>query len=234
MKNDAPIWFFDSGIGWKTTLEETRKLLPNENYVYFADSRNNPYWDKSDEDIFLLVEDWVDFLIKKWCKIIILACNTATSICIYKIRNIYKDIPIIWAVPALKVAIDKHKNQNILVMATPATINSEKFLHFYYTYYNPNISLLPCPNLANLIENNKENEIDEYLQNILKDYKNTDTVVLGCTHYIYIKENIRKYLPSVEFVDWNEWIARQTKKVLEEKWLLNQKENKGDVVFYNS
>jgi glutamate racemase len=101
----------------------------------------------------------------------------------------------------LKVAIDENKNQNILIMATPATINSEKFLHFYYTYYTPNIKLLPCPNLANLIENNKQNEIDLYLKNILNGFENIDVIVFGCTHYLYIKENIKKILKNVKFID---------------------------------
>jgi glutamate racemase len=88
-------------------------------------------------------------------------------------------------------------------MATPATINSEKFLHFYYTYYTPNIKLLSCPNLAYLIENNKQEEIDIYLRDILQNYTKTDVIVLGCTHYLYIKENIKKLLPNVKFIDGN-------------------------------
>ncbi|MDR2640302.1 MAG: hypothetical protein LBC61_03050 [Candidatus Peribacteria bacterium] len=78
----------------------------------------------------------------------------------------------------MKLAVDKFKNKNILVLATPATIESEKFLHFYYTYYSKNIKLLPCPNLANLIENNKEEEINKYLKNVLVDYGDTEIVVL--------------------------------------------------------
>lgn len=234
MKNSSPIGFFDSWIGWKTTLKETIKLLPNENYIYFADSKNNPYWDKTNEEIFELVKAWVDFLVKKGCKMIVLACNTATNICIYKIRHIYNDIPIIWAVPALKVAIDKNKNQKILIMATPATIDSEKFLHFYYTYYIPNIKLLSCPNLANLIENNKQDEIDIYLKNILKWFEDINIVVLGCTHYIYIKKNIKKILKNIKFIDWNKWIAKQIKRLLTENNLLNNSYKKWNLTSYDT
>lgn len=232
--NKNPIWFFDSWIWWKTILEETIKLLPNENYIYYADNLNNPYWDKTNKEILNLTIKWIEYLLSKNCKTIVLACNTATAVCIKELRKRYK-IPIIGTEPALKLAMKLNNSDKVVwVMATPATIKSEKFLNIYYLYDRKNIVLLPCPNLANLIENNEENKIDNYLNELFYYHKNLDIIVLGCTHFPYIKDNIKKILPQIEFIDWNEWISKQIKNILIENQLQNTTNKKWQVEEYKT
>lgn len=225
--SEKAIWFLDSWIWWLTVLEETIKLLGNENYIFLWDNLNNPYWDKSEEEVLSLSKKWVDFLIEKWCKIIVITCNTITNVAIKKLRTEY-DIPIIWTEPAIKTASES--NKNILVMATTSTINSKKFNDNLKLYQDKNIKVQACSGLANLIENNKTLEIDNYLKNIFAKYNNIDIIVLWCTHYSHIKNNIRKILPQVELIDWNIAISKQIKKVLNERNLLNNSVNKWTIL----
>ena len=119
------IGMFDSGIGGLTVLKELRKILPNENYIYYADSKNNPYGEKSDSELMAIVTNIVDYLISKEVKIIVIACNTATTRCINRLRKMYPDMIFVGTEPAIKVACDKNY-KNTLVMATPGTIKSER------------------------------------------------------------------------------------------------------------
>ena len=116
------IGMFDSGIGGLNTLEAVKKLLPNENILYYQDSINNPYGEKTDKQLQTITSNIVDYLQEKGVKEIIVACNTATTRCIKYLRNKYKDIIFIGTEPAIKVATDNNY-QNILLLATPATVN---------------------------------------------------------------------------------------------------------------
>ena len=151
--NNNKIVMFDSGIGCLTVLKELRKLLPNENYIYYADSKNNPYGEKSDEELMGIVTGIVDFLIEKEVKIIVIACNTATTRCINRLRKMYPDMLFVGTEPAIKVACDKNY-KNTLVMATPSTIKSER-THELVKLNKRNdqkITLLPCKGLTETIE----------------------------------------------------------------------------------
>ena len=156
------IGILDSGIGGTTVLNEIIKLLPKEDYVYYADSKNNPYGEKSPKEIYKIVENIVEFLLKeKDCKMIVIACNTATTRCMKKLKEKYKDIPFVGTVPAIKVACDNNY-KHTLVLATPSTIDSErtKELIEENRKENQEIILISCDGLANAIETkNKENEI---------------------------------------------------------------------------
>ena len=186
MNRNNKIGILDSGIGGTTILNEIKKLLPNEDIIYYADSKNNPYGSKSDDELYKIVKNVVDFLIKKEVKLIVIACNTATTKCINKLRDNYKNIPFIGTEPAIKVACDNNY-KNTLVLATPGTIKSERTQELVNKNkkINQNIYLLPCDYLANAIERNDSNEIDSLLYKYLTPYKdkNIDSIVLGCTHY---------------------------------------------------
>ena len=228
------IGIFDSGIGGTTTLKEIVKLLPNEDIIYYKDSKNNPYGEKNDEELYNIVKNIVEYLIKEDVKLIVIACNTATTKCISKLRNNYKDMIFVGTEPAIKVACDNNF-KNILVMATPATIASERTHELILNNKKEfeNITLLPCDGLANAIETNNQNKIDELLHKHLDKYKsdNIDAVVLGCTHYPLIKDKISKYFKNAKLIDGNMGVAKQVKYQLEIHNLLNEKKKQGSIEF---
>lgn len=220
MKNKIGV--FDSGIGGLTTLSEIIKLLPNENYIFYADSKNNPYGEKTFKELYKIVTNIVDYLIKRKVKIIVIACNTATTKCIEKLRRDYPNMIFVGTEPAVKVACDKGY-KNTLVMATPGTIKSER-LHKLIKVNkkkDQHIYLLPCEGLANAIETHNEKEVDKLLKKFLSKYKNIDSVVLGCTHYPHIKNKVQEYFKDAEIIDGNLGVAKRVKYLLEENNLLN-------------
>lgn len=221
------IGVFDSGIGGVTVLRELIKILPNEDYLYYSDTINNPYGDKSNEEIINISDKVVNYLINQGCKIIVIACNTASAISKEYLRNKY-NVPIIAIEPAYK-SVD---NESTLVMATNATINSDKFKKLFNTYDNHNTVLLSCSGLANLIEEGNKDKIITYLENKIGKYKGVKNVVLGCTHYPLIKEEITRVLGPVNFYDGSVGVAKHTKEVLEEKNLLSN--NTGKITFIDS
>lgn len=228
---NRPIGILDSGIGGVTVLKETIKLLPNQQYIYYSDSINNPYGEKTKDEVFKCVDKIVKFFIDKDCKAIVFACNTATALTINEIRNKYKDIIIVGIEPAYKMIHDFANNKKTLVMATPGTINSEKFINLYNKYDNGNTMLLSCPSLATLIEEGKDEEIKKYLQEkIPKD--NFEAVVLGCTHYPLIKKQIEEILGHIEFYDGGYGVALRLKNLLEENNLIS--DSTYNILFYDS
>lgn len=229
------IGIFDSGIGGLTTLKEIKKLLPHENYLYYADSQNNPYGEKTNKELLNIVTNITDFLIKKNVKIIVIACNTATTRCINKLRKIYPFVTFIGTEPAIKVACNKNF-KNTLVLATPSTIKSERTNELVKKYKNDNqtITLLPCKGLAGAIEKQDQTKIEKLLHQLLDKYQNKsiDSIVLGCTHYPHIKNNIQKMFPQAKIIDGNKGVAKQVKKQLKLNNLLNNSPKEGNIELY--
>lgn len=165
------IGIFDSGIGGVTVLKEILKVLPNENYIYYSDSANNPYGDKVDKKVIELSDNIVQYFIQNNCKAIVIACNTASAKAVTYLRKKYKDIPIIGIEPAYKMVYDYSYDNPTLVMATKGTIESEKFNLLYNKYNNHRTFLLPCIGLADIIEEGNKEKIIKYLQETLGKYK---------------------------------------------------------------
>lgn len=236
MSSSRPIGFLDSGIGGISVMRKAVRLLPNEDYFFFSDSVNNPYGDKSDKEIIDRCDKLTDLMInEKHCKAIVLACNTASAKAVSFLREKYSDTPIVAIEPAYKMVHDYNPDGFTLVMATRGTLESEKFHKLFYTYYNNNTSLLACVGLADLIEQNKKEELKEYLERNLHDYKGkVSNVVLGCTHYPLAKAEIREVLGDVNFFDGADGVSRQLKRVLTEKDLLNDKTDKFTIEFVDS
>jgi glutamate racemase len=236
MSSSKAIGFLDSGIGGISVLSKAIKLLPNEDYFFFSDSVNNPYGDKSDEEIINRCDEIVSLMLnEKDCKAIVLACNTASAKAVGYLREKYTDTPIIAIEPAYKMVHDYNPDGFTLVMATRGTLESEKFHKLFYTYYNNNTTLLACVGLADLIEQEKKEELKEYLEKMLGNYKGiVSNVVLGCTHYPLAKEEIREVLGDVNFFDGAEGVSRQLKRVLTDKDLLNSKKEQGKIDFTDS
>jgi len=222
----SKIGVFDSGIGGLTVLEELKKTLPKEDFIFYADSANNPYGEKSDEELNDIVSNVVDYLIDKECKLIVVACNTATTRCISYLRKKYPDIVFIGTEPAVKVACDDNYHTT-LVMATPATIRSER-LHILINENQKDLDtfyLVSCYGLADAIEQGNVKKQEEIVSDIYNGYKDCgiESIVLGCTHYPHIKDLISKYFVGVALIDGAEGVARETKKQLELHGLITNK-----------
>ena len=226
------IGIFDSGIGGVTVLRELLKFLPNENYLYYSDSKNLPYGDKSKEELIKICDSVVEYLINRGSKIIVIACNTASSICKEYLRNKYK-IPIVAIEPAYKMVYDLSYQNKTIVMATKDTINSENFIKLYEKYNNDNTSICECSGLADLIEEGNKQKIKEYLKEHIGKYKEVKNVVLGCTHYPLIKEEIKEILGPVNFYDGSIGVSKQVKKILTENNMLSKSKN-GSIEFFDS
>ena len=230
----SKIGVFDSGLGGLSVLKELRKLLPNEDYIYYADSINVPYGEKSDEELLNLTSKIVDYLLEKDCKLIVIACNTATTSCMKRLRELYPDTIFVGTVPAIKVAYD-HNYKNTIILSTPYTTKSKRVQELMrdYTRDDQELYLVSGENLASLIEDNNSSEIDNVLNRILSPYKyKADSIVLGCTHYSLIKEEIEKVLPNVVQLDGCKGISEEVKRQLESHNLIEN--NSGDLTIINT
>jgi glutamate racemase len=240
--DNRSIGVFDSGMGGISTLIELKKMLPNENFIYFGDSENAPYGIKTNEEILKLTMNVSEKLVSMNVKAIVVACNTATSVAVKVLREKYKDLVIIGVEPALKLAIDAGA-KNVLVMATNTTLREEKFNKLANRYKdNATITKLPCPELVQIAENAKlndseicKNQIRKYLDEDVKDVSNLDAIVLGCTHFIFYKKYLKEVLDRPIFIiDGNLGTANHLKKQLTLKNMLNDSNADGEIKFLNS
>lgn len=238
MKN-SPIGVFDSGVGGISVLKELVNLMPNENFIYFGDSKNAPYGTKSTEEIKELTVANAKLLKDKGVKAIVIACNTATSAGGKKVRELL-DIPVIGIEPALKPAALMKENAKIAVMATPLTLRLEKFANLMERFdENAVIYTVECPEIVGFVEKgilegkDIENCIRKYFKP-LKDVK-LDGIVLGCTHYPFVKDVIKKVVgEDVKLFDGGQGTAKELLRRLKEKNLLSDRKLKGKVEFINS
>lgn len=233
-----PIGVFDSGVGGISVLRELVALMPNENFIYFGDSANAPYGTKALEQVVKLVCDDAEYLYQKGVKALVVACNTATSAGIGVLREQYKDIPVIGIEPALKPAVLSKEHPVVLVMATPMTVREKKFHDLMLRFETEaEIIPLPCPGLMEFVERGElESEaLENYLRELFAPFTKVDAVVLGCTHYPFVKKMIQKVLGKETLLfDGGAGTARETKRQLESRDLLTISDEKGQVVFENS
>lgn len=236
---NAPIGVFDSGLGGLSVLRELVKLMPGEDFIYLGDSKNAPYGVRNDEEVKELTIKNVSSLLDMGAKAICVACNTATSAAVADLRLIYPDVPLVGIEPALKPAVESKDYPKILVMATPMTIRKEKFHRLLRRFEDQaEIIGLPCPGLMEFIEHGilSGNKLENFLKQLLWDYIDADLdgVVLGCTHYPFVKAEIQKTLGgSVPMFDGSFGTARELKRRIEVAGLSSTKE-KGFVKMLNS
>ena len=225
MKKTDPIGIFDSGVGGTSIFKEVHQLLPMEHILYLADSKNAPYGEKSKEEIISLSAKNVDFLLTKNCKLIIVACNTATTNAIDELRARYQ-VPLIGIEPAIKPAALRSKSRSIGILATKGTLSSELFAQTS-KLFSTNINVVEVVGNG-LVKAIEKGEIDtEKTHALLKrllqpmiDQK-IDHLVLGCSHYPYLVPIIKKIMPQdVKIIDSGRAVAQQTKKVLTKQALL--------------
>ena len=219
-----PIGIFDSGVGGLSVLGEAVRQLPHEHFIYYGDNANAPYGTKPAQTVCRLAFDVVEKLRAQQAKAIVIACNTATAEAAKELRAHYS-FPIIGMEPALKPASEMEGDGIRLVLATPGTLGSEKYA-FLYARFGQNAVSLPCPGLMEFVEAGDRGSpaLREYLQHLLSPYLSqpVTAVVLGCTHYPFIKPLIASYFPpETQILDGNAGTVRQLHRVLERDGLLN-------------
>lgn len=239
-KNEAPIAVFDSGVGGISVLRALLKEMPDENYRYYGDSKNAPYGTKTLEEVRRLTISHVDCFIEEGAKAVVVACNTATSAAVRILRQKYPKIPIIGIEPALKPAVLSKNHPNVIVMATPMTIREEKFHNLMERYMGmAHIIPLPCPGLMEYIEHGdvQSAELELFLERLFEPFEKQklDAVVLGCTHYPFVEQELRKVLgEGVKLFEGGPGTARETKRRIVEAGLLKDDKKQGTIVFENS
>lgn len=231
---ERPIGVFDSGVGGISTLKSMIRILPEERFLYYGDMKNAPYGTKTAEEVLQCVRGVVEKLQEQDIKALVIACNTATGAAAAALRA-ELTIPVIAMEPALKPAQEARRGGKVLVMATPLTLRQEKFERLM-ELYGEGAERVPCPGLMELVEADDEAGERAYLQRLFAgfDLDGVDAVVLGCTHYVFLKEMIRSMLPErIVITDGNEGTARQLRRVLEREGL-RREEGPGSVTLQTS
>lgn len=240
INSELPVGFIDSGVGGLSVLREAVRIMPQEDYLFFGDSKNAPYGTKTVEEIRRLAFSNAEMLYRKGIKALVVACNTATSAAISILREVYTDIPVIGIEPALKPAVSIGDHPRVIVMATPLTVKGAK-LHELLGRYSKDADVvaLGCPGLMEFVEdgNLDGEEVRSYLKDLLLPHlkKPADAIVLGCTHYPFLKNTIQKIAgPDIRILDGGEGTARQLKRRLEEEKLLKAPGKKGHIEYEES
>lgn len=223
----SPIAFFDSGVGGLTVFEKVKKLLPQENYLYFGDTKNMPYGEKTEEQLIEFADKIFKFFEKKNAKAVVIACNTCSAVAYEKLKNNYnfKIYPIIQSVCSTLAKLDVKK---LCIIATPATIKSHTYSK-EIAKYNPNMEVIeiPAPNWVRIVEEHRINQpqsieqVKEILE-IAQSYS-PDKIVLACTHYPYLLSVLKKFMPEDKFIDPSVYFAQNIKDDLIRCRLLNNK-----------
>ena len=237
--NEGPIGIFDSGVGGTSIWKEINTLMPNENTVFLADSKNAPYGEKSEDQILQLSIKNTELLLRQGCKLIVVACNTATTNAVAYLRQNY-EVPFIGIEPAIKPAALQSKSKKVGVLATKGTLSSSLF-HSTSENHAIGIQILEQEGtgLVPLIEQGKvttdetKKLLEKYLEPMLNE--GIDYLVLGCTHYPYLIPVLKEILPAnVKIIDSGEAVAKQTKAILREYGLSTPSGEKGKHRFYTN
>ena len=217
-----PVGVFDSGVGGISVLAEMRRVLPKEDFLFYGDTAHAPYGTKRPEEVMGFVRGVMAHLTDSGVKAVVIACNTSTSVAAEELRRTCT-IPIIGMEPALKPAHELRHGGQILVLATPMTLRLPKFMRLMERY-GEGVEPLPCPGLMDLVEQEDFVQARRYLQEHFApfDMGHVDAVVLGCTHYSFLRPVLRELLPGdVPVLDGNQGTARQLARVLAANGLLN-------------
>ncbi len=231
------IGIFDSGIGGMTLLHQAMITLPQENFIFYADTDHVPYGTKTKEQVVGFVDEVMQFMIAHDCKAVVIACNTATSVAAEIMRGKY-EIPIIGIEPAVKPAVEQSAGKRVMVVATPLTIQEEKLKNLVEKVDDAHlVDLLALPRLVSFAEQGEFDspQVEAYLREMLAPFSLEEygELVLGCTHFNYFKDSFRKLLPShVQMIDGSAGTVNQLKRVLERKGQLEQ--NEGSVRYFAS
>ena len=226
MVKGAPVGVFDSGIGGLTVLEEIQQLLPHESLLYVADCGHIPYGEKTPAFILERSRSVAEFFRERGAKAFVIACNTATVAAVADVRQDYPDWPLVGMEPAVKPAAAATRSGVVGVLATTGTLQSAKFAALLDRFATDvRVITQPCPGLVELIEAGDLNSpalhslLQGYIEPLLS--AGCDTIILGCTHYPFLKPLLAQMLPpSIILIDTGAAVARQLKRLLGERDLL--------------
>mgnify|MGYP004496683009 CR=1 FL=1 len=238
------IAIFDSGVGGISFLHLAMQMLPKEDFIFYGDLANAPYGEKPKDFVQERASQIIDFLLEKGAKIIVIACNTATSAAVAHLRQKYAEPDILGMEPAIQLAVNSGEKK-IILLSTPITAHAENTIRLINANSaKADILNFPCPGLMDLVENNQslppaenQQQIKAYINQkfngvILPDYDGS--FVLGCTHYIFLRNILHSMYPKARLYDGNLGTARNLLHHLESENLLNTANNKGSVEFYSS
>ena len=239
MTNCSSIGIFDSGVGGLSIAKEIRNLLPHEDLIYYADSYYCPYGEKDPAVIKERVFSICDFLISQGAKLLVVACNTASIVSLDDLRRHYQ-VPAVGVEPAVKPAVNATKTGTIGVLATSVTLSGDRFSSLVNRFCSKTkVITQPCPGLVELVEAGKtdgteaKEMLSQYLQPLFS--QKADTIVLGCTHYPFLRPLIEKMAgPDVTVIDTGKAVARQTSRLLDELGLKSDNTSPGKEVFFTS
>lgn len=241
------IGIFDSGIGGLSVLEQARKKCPQEDFIFYADVDNVPYGEKTIEQVMSYCIEAADFLIDHGAKLILIACNTATSVAVEHLRKTLS-IPVIGMEPAVKKAVEQYCDKRVMVAATPITVQGEKMHHLVDLVDTKHqVDLVALPGLVQFAEKGiyEGEEVKSYLQTALHEYKLEEygSFVLGCTHFNYFKKALRDILPEgVKFVDGIDGTVNRLRQIMEQEAMItmeaeglkNSDAHTGKIDYYES
>jgi glutamate racemase len=227
-KHDArgPIGIFDSGIGGYSVLREIRVLLPQEDLIYVADTGYIPYGDKSEDFIRARCFTIADFLLGRNAKALVIACNTATAAAADALRARYPGLPVVAMEPGIKPAVAASRKRVIGVLATTGTLAGQRFARLVATHAtDAHVICQPCPQLVEVIEQGDFQApvllelLQQYTRPLLQ--QGVDTIILGCTHYVLVRNQLQQLCPGVELIDTGGAVARRLASRLQELQLLS-------------
>lgn len=239
LESASPIGVFDSGLGGLSVVAAIHQLMPGENIIYYGDSANAPYGEKSRQQVRQLSIRVCDLLVEQGAKAIVVACNTATSAAINELRRRY-EIPVIGMEPALKPAVEQTDAGAVAVLATSLTLRESKFQQLLEQFRTGRrILSVPCPELVTLVESGvlSGQMAEEAVAGVLKplEKEKLSAVVLGCTHYVFLKDIFEKTLGAETLViDGNKGTALHLKKQLEDRKQLSPGLSGGVIRIENS
>lgn len=220
-----PIGLFDSGVGGLTVLASLQKELPKENIIYIGDNCHCPYGDKTKEELLSYTKDICQYFIKQNVKMIILACNTTSANVLEELQRLFPQVPIVGVIHSTVHDFLCSHQKSVLVIATHATIQSHKYQEMIH-HYEPHIRVyeLETPLLVPLVESGQYKQgIHQVLRDYLLNYKDqVDSLILGCTHYPIVLEQIKDVFPDKEYISSSDAICQEVASYLKVHHLLNE------------
>ena len=235
--DNRPIGFFDSGLGGLTSITCLKEIMPEEKVIFYGDTARTPYGSKSPDTIRTFSKQIVEYLISQNVKLIVIACNTATSMALEMLREEFPNIPIVGVIDPTVRKVVSDSPKSVGIIGTKATISSNIYIDTLRKY-NPRIKTasLACPAFVPLIE---EGIIDNQIMDLtIKYYMDDfvmkgdfDSLILGCTHYPLIKENINRIYPDLRLYNSSLEVIMDVKKILTEENMLAQKNDSKDIYY---
>lgn len=238
MQNNKPIGIFDSGVGGLSVLGELKKLLPNENFIYFGDSANIPYGEKSSQELISFSQNILNYFKSQDTKMVLMACNTSSAVTLDVVKQQY-EFPVLGLIEPTAKFLEGQNVSNIGVIATSATIKSNAYKNMILKYSaGKNVFQMACPGLVELVEEEKINTNEA--KNLLKMYleplidKNVEKIILGCTHYPFLGDLIIEITQNKDIlINPAEYLVKEACTILKNANSLNE-QNVGKVDFYTS